>query len=384
MTVTQPLAMKIVRQALLRDFYPEAGEELHRLARGGPDWPEVIRLASEHGVLPGLTRAVSAHLSAEAPPEVVQALGASRQQFAIRAMLLCQSLAGLSAALREAGLAHATFKGPAWATLYYGGFSRRSYADIDLLVLPPDYAAAEELLRRLSYEPVLSLDPGAKRRYLSLAGQLSFRGPGGGFLLDLHCRVASATYAMTPDHRTMLAHRAAAAIPGGEVACLGHEDNLLLACIHAAKHRWNELKMVCDVAHILAAPRGLDEDYLLGQARQAGALRALQLGCALAGRILRVPAPARLAAGHAPQVEALAEFLEAGMLGGRSVQDQGALADLAYFWRLQATPPQKLRTIFGLLFDPNPEDLANQVGSDAELLRARLKRPLRLLRKYGL
>jgi len=56
---------------------------------------------------------------------------------------------------------------------------------------------------------------------------------------------------------------------------MGHDDMLLVLCVHAAKHEWAELGMLRDIATL--ANFNLDWDWIIAKARRLGILKILQV-----------------------------------------------------------------------------------------------------------
>jgi hypothetical protein len=82
-------------------------------------------------------------------------------------------------------------------------------------------------------------------------------------------------------------------IAGEEVRSLRLETYLLLLSMHAAKHQWVQLKLICDIAEILAVP-DLDWEYVQHEADDLGLKRALGTGLLLAQGLLGAAVPPKL------------------------------------------------------------------------------------------
>jgi hypothetical protein len=75
------------------------------------------------------------------------------------------------------------------------------------------------------------------------------------------------------------------------VLTLSPEDLILFLCVHGAKHEWDQLIWVCDVAETIRAYPGLDWTTVQQRAAETGSLRMLQLGLFLAHEIAGVGLP---------------------------------------------------------------------------------------------
>ena len=74
------------------------------------------------------------------------------------------------------------------------------------------------------------------------------------------------------------------------------EDLLLLLCVHGAKHEWERLGWIRDVAAVLerSADLGLDLDRAVALSREQGCARVLLLGVSVAHQLLDAPLPSNL------------------------------------------------------------------------------------------
>ena len=144
--------------------------------------------------------------------------------------------------LAQAGLPVIALKG--WAlipTLYGGDYGQRTYADIDLLVRPRDVAAAEEVLRRLGYQPaVAELWPGHWRRY-GFTQPYRLAAPGGhlgkGFVVGLHPGLFGAPFWDRRITTEELFERARPLqVEGVRAWQLSPEDDVVYSCGHLALH----------------------------------------------------------------------------------------------------------------------------------------------------
>jgi hypothetical protein len=164
---------------------------------------------------------------------------------------------------------------------------------------------------------------------------------------------------------------------------LSAEDELLLNCVHSAKHFWERLLWVADVAALVSREKDFDWDRALSTAREAGAERMLSLGLLLAAELFQIKLPrdiekvirsdrgaARLAAEIARRLP-LAGYTQRTLLERalfRVRMRGGLLPGAAYLLRLTLSPTE--------------EDWAkNSKGKKSRLFDA-LRRPVRLARKY--
>ncbi len=94
------------------------------------------------------------------------------------------------------------------------------------------------------------------------------------------------------------------------------EDLLLILCVHGAKHRWDRLGWICDIAELIDSHRDLDWGRIIVQASRLGSGRILFLGLLLAQNLLgaRLPDDILRRSEAEPQIQALVKQIAARYL----------------------------------------------------------------------
>src|SRR5438128_11589161 len=93
-------------------------------------------------------------------------------------------------------------------------------------------------------------------------------------------------------------------LAGRRVHTLAPEPLLLFLCSHGAKHMFERLGWICDIARFLMVTPDLAWPAVVTQARRARALRQVSLGVRLAADLLGAPSPGELPSD--PAVKSLA------------------------------------------------------------------------------
>jgi hypothetical protein len=153
-------------------------------------------------------------------------------------------------------------------------------------------------------------------------------------------------------------------------------------CVHGARHCWERLIWLTDVAELLAARPDLDWPAILDRAEALGVRRMLLLGLSMAAEFLNAPLSAgiperiRREAGIA---KATAEWLR---LFQRPAIEQGLLARMPFHLRCRERFGDRVRYTFRLLTTPTVEDWRLvSLPEPLAFLYLFLRVP-RLLRKY--
>jgi hypothetical protein len=251
------------------------------------NWEAAIELAGRHGVAQLMTQALLATCPAAVPgaaqAELMEAYRARRG----RNLYLTGELLRVLDRFEKGGIAAIPFKGPVLAMSIYGDPAARDFSDLDLLVRPGDLRSAERILMEDGYIPRFTLPAPEYDRYLRSECEQAFLRQKDQMLVELHWRFAPRCF----DHGMNIARvwdRAETAVLGGRnVRSLSAEDALLMVCLHGAKHLWQELKWICDVAGLCGRP-DLDWHLIQAQAREYDLERTVASAIYLAQRALGV------------------------------------------------------------------------------------------------
>jgi len=185
------------------------------------------------------------------------------------------------------------FKGPALAVRLYGDLSLRGFGDLDIMICERDVVRARHLLIDRGYAPA-SVETGDLNQFLHDHHELLLYRADGNVRVHLHWRFTSRTACLAGDPERFLQHLETLSVVGEQMRSLRPETYLLLLSIHAAKHRWVQLKFICDIAEIVAVP-DLDWNFVLQEANDLGLKRVLGTGLLLAQGLLGASVPPKLA-----------------------------------------------------------------------------------------
>lgn len=222
----------------------------------------------------------------------------AKRRAGIVAMRNCAVLRAVADLCRNNSLEVLFFKGAALSVLIHGHPAARRYCDIDLLV--KNWNEAERLKQLLVEKGFICRNdwPAAfnqlKRRYHVEFQLVSPDGTG----VDIHWRFFHAYF--VDDFLSVQIQAASwdefpmVDIYGVSVKTLPAEDCLLIIAAHHTMHVWNELRLVCDIAGLVAASPHIDYQRLFSRASETGSRRmlavALNLAVLVLGLVLPLPA----------------------------------------------------------------------------------------------
>lgn len=282
------------------DEGPDRDGRIREILRQGPDWPEVLRQGSRHGVLPLVhTRlADSAAERQSPPPDVAAVLRKRYYETGRRNLRLTARLVEILRGLEEAGVQALPIKGAALAATVYENLALREFGDLDLLVRPSQVDRAELALRHMGLRPVWKPGPGQRAALRACWYATTWLDPRlegePDAAVDLHWRLAPPFFPFGLDADRLWSDTEEVRIHGRAVATLGPGMTLLGLCVHGAKHEpdpWSALKWTRDIAEVVRARGDLDWEALYRIAAEAGCARILSVGLALAVDALGLAPP---------------------------------------------------------------------------------------------
>jgi hypothetical protein len=169
-----------------------------------------------------------------------------------RNLQLTGALIAIVRSFSAAGIAMLPHKGPMLAQAAYGDLAMREFADLDILIHPSDLPRALAILADLGYrvsDSLAWLSPPALMRWTCEMSYISPRG----VAVDLHWRLTPSHYPVQLDPEVLWRSRTTVGIAGSELPTLLPAAQLLLLAVHGAKHCWEAIGWLADVAWLTAA-----------------------------------------------------------------------------------------------------------------------------------
>jgi hypothetical protein len=273
----------------------ERAGRIKTLAGKAIDWDYLLDIALQHGVTPLLYW----HLNAICPDAVpAHMLAQLRNNFCGNAkhnLLLTGELLNLLDQFEKCGIRAISYKGPLLAKEIYGNLALRVFGDLDILVLKEDLVKTTELLVSRGYRPRYSYTKEQEIAHLGSGHAYTFERDDGRIHVDLHWRIAQSHFSFAVDPEDLWARSALLSFANKSVRKLSSEDLLLIVCIHGARHCWERLGWVGDVAEILATHEEMNWEALVARSEKLRSRRVLLLGLTLAKELLGAALPKTIA-----------------------------------------------------------------------------------------
>jgi Uncharacterised nucleotidyltransferase len=344
------------------------------------DWSRLLALAADQGLLPLLTQKLSHSGAGVIPADAQQTLKSFFREQTIFDLRMLAELYRILDRLAAQGIAVMVTKGPVLAQRCYGFSFARQYTDLDFVLRDADILRATETLISLGYDAKV---PPSAIRAGRPAGEYAFTQLATKLLVELHTEKTFRYYPQPLSVDKLLSRKANVPLGEQNVPALSVEDELLLISIHGAKHFWERLLWIADVAALIThAP--IDWDRAAAIARAVDAQRMLRLALLLAKNVTGATLPASVQidaesdAGAVRMAQQIAERL-------LHVDDQpmSLLSRALFRIKMRGGGFPGLAYLLRLSLSPTEEDwLADSHNEKQGVINA-IERPFRLARKYG-
>ncbi|MDQ1522485.1 MAG: hypothetical protein QOE47_409 [Pyrinomonadaceae bacterium] len=329
---------------------------LRQLLDGALDWEFILNFAESHSLIPLLYTHLHARAPEKVPPAAYEKL---RDQF-LRISALNMYLSGELRRLLKLFAAHDIeaihYKGPALAAKAYGNITLRHFADLDIIVRQRDVLRVMRLLVAEGYALYPPLNDVQQELMLRTQCNLPFTRDAHRQIVEIHWRVSARLFSSPLDEKTLWDNLHTDTFEGTEINALAPEDLLLALCVHGAKHLWERLSWIADIAQLVGVHPDLNWASLLERARLTGTERMLLLGLYVARDLLGAPLPEQVERQLQadPEIVPLAEQIYARLFAGDAA---GGMSGY-FIFQLKARP--RLRDKFNYcryVISPTEEDL---------------------------
>ena len=356
-------------------------ERVRTLLVKRPDWRVLISLAEEHGLVAQLDAQLRKTILEGIPEEVNKSLRERHRAQLVFTLGMTAELFHLLDEFRSVGVEAIVVKGPVLSVRAYGDPGLRQYVDLDFLIRAHHLLPATQVLMDAGYEGDIPIEAIAAGK---IPGEYLFTKKGTRVLVELHTEHTFRYFPRPLPMEDYFARRAEVALDGNRVPALSAEDEFVLICIHGAKHFWERLMWVADVAAMADGGIHLDWEIVKESARVVGAERMVHVALRLVNDLWQTKLPAEIRddverdsstrgicerierwlphAGFAPPTLPERALFRMAMRGGW-------IAGPAYLLRLSLSPTE--------------EDWVEGAEARRSWLWDAAMRPFRLLKKYG-
>ena len=356
-------------------------ERVHPHLAKQPEWDTLISLAEEHGVISQLDGVLRATNQTGIPPALQKSLRERHRAQLVFSLGMTAELFHLLAKFRSVAAEAMLVKGPVLSLRAYGDPGLRQYVDLDFLIRARDLLSATRALLESGYEgdiPVEAIEAG------KIPGEYLFIKKGTRILVELHTEHTFRYFPRPLPMEEYFARRTEVDLDGKRVPALSAEDEFVLICIHGAKHFWERLMWIADVAAMVSGGTHLDWMRVKESARAVGAERMVHVALRLARELLHANLPDAIRAdvekdsatqGICARIQKWLPY--AGFSPPSLLQRARFRVNMRRGWF--AGPAYLLR----LSLSPTEEDWVEGDEAKRSWLWDAATRPFRLFKKYG-
>ncbi len=270
---------------------PEAQDRIRAALRREIDWSYLLRMAERHRLKPLLYWHLRTTGAGAVPGPILDGLLAHFERNKGKNLFLTAQLSRILQLLEAHGIPAVCYKGPALAMSAYGNLALREFDDLDLLVDRQNVLCAKRLLVSEGYRPQAALTEAQERSLLASQHPFGLIRDRGGVIVELHWAISPRYASLAVEPGQLWERLEAISVAGVRVLALAPEVLLPSLCEHGAKHGWERLSWICDIAQMIRTATGLDWDRLVRQAGASRSTRRLALGLCLARDLLGVALP---------------------------------------------------------------------------------------------
>lgn len=350
------------------------------LLRGGVDWPEFVAATIQHGLAPMLFEHLNAVGGDLVPATWLGALRKCAEDGGKTSLVLFAEALSLCERFDAEQISLIPYKGPVLSWLAYKSLVHRTSVDLDFVLEQRHIPRAVSLLASMGYRAGFdSCEAHAgERKYAP--GQYWFYRLPQKIHVELHTERTLRYFPVPLDLEGMSRRLISLELGGRTLRTFSIEDTLLMICVHGAKHLWDRLSWICDVAELIQS-QPVNWDQAERTAIAAKSSRLLQLGVFLARDLLEAPVPPRVleTAESDARIRWLAALVRERLFKSGSSQ-VGVVKRAAFRVNSRDTLTEGFRHLWRLALRPTETDRQSS-SLPAPLLP--LARPWRLLRRYG-
>jgi hypothetical protein len=347
---------------------------------GSFDAAALVTLAAAHGVTAQLAANLMRKNIGVVPETFRNALYDARREQMFFTLPLVAELFRALEILNAAQITAAVVKGPVLSMRAFADPAARSFGDIDFLLRHEDILRASELLAAAGYQPHISADA---IRAQKTPGQYMFSRLPGSLLIELHTERTLRYFPRPLPIDSFFRRKTTVSIDGRSVPALSAEDEFVLISVHGAKHFWERLMWISDVAAMIHNHPELDWNRIRQSAEEVGAERMVRVALLLAERLLRVAVPAKMKREVAsdsacpPIVKKIESWLPYA-----GYKPPALMRRALFRFRMRGQLLAGAGYLTRLSLSTTEEDWSDDPDSARARLREALRRPFRLARKY--
>ncbi len=222
----------------------------------------------------------------DVPASILSAVRARFENHQRRVLRFTAELARILRQFDRNGVPVLAHKGAALGSVAIRRPRAASVRRLDFIVRAADVPRARLALQELGYAPKIQLSLRQEKEYLRTGYEHVFGVGQERNLVEVQWQIAPRFYAIDFDMDSLFEHSTGMEIDGLRLRTLDNEDQMLVLCVHAAKHEWAQLGMLRDIATL--ARLRLNWNWIESEARRLGTAQHCGRFSAACWQLIRV------------------------------------------------------------------------------------------------
>jgi len=247
LALRQPPEIELLIACARPEFNNEAVVRLRALLTTSVNRGRLSDLARFHRIQALVYTRLKEHAADLVPSRFLAELAEEFRAGATRNLQLTGELIAIVKAFAEAGIPVLPHKGPLLAQAAYGNLAMRQFVDLDVLIQPADLSRSIAVLAGLGYFPqrdLAWLSPGTLLEWTGEIPYTSHEGTG----VDVHWRLTPSHYTVQLDPQILWRNQISIRMAGSDISSVAPAALLLLLSVHGARHCWESIGWLADVA----------------------------------------------------------------------------------------------------------------------------------------
>jgi putative nucleotidyltransferase-like protein len=361
-----------------------AAARIRALVDRGLNWPDVVAIALQHHVVSFLHENLTLAAAERVPTVWLDTMRQQARKSAGLALLLLSELLRIHESFSAEQFPFIPYKGPVLSWLAYRSLTGRMFIDLDFVTKQDNIPRATHLLEAAGFSPKFRPQEELAGRSGQAPGQYPFFREATRTQVELHTEQTLRYFPVPLDLDKMSRRFITVEISGRKMRTFSVEDTLVMLCVHGAKHFWDRLAWIVDLAELIKSqPVGWGSAMQI--ATDMKSTRVFLLGLYLAHELLgaALPQPVLERAREDSNVRWLADKVRA-QLEGKADASPGVIPRALFRLRSHDGIGDGMRHMLRLTMSPTERDRQTIRLPRALAPFYVLVRPLRLLREHGL
>jgi len=355
-------------------------EKIISLVNSNVDWNYLIELASRNRLMPLLIHNLCSICPDVIPDTILNDLKKFFHKNATKNLLLSSELIKVMKLLEANDVNSITYKGPLLAQIAYRNIALRQFGDVDLFVDKSDVMKVKKLMLSEGYElyPPISIE---NSTYIKLDSEYRFNNMGS--IIEVNWNfVGNYFFLPVESNKIFFDNVKKYKINNTMFNAPSQVNQLLILCIHCAKHNWNRLSWICDIVELIQNET-IDWAETIEKAEKLGIKRILLINIYLANDLFGMELP-KLLLPHMNYDAFLSQIsieIKKKLFGQASFS---LLKQLIYDFRIRENKSFGLRTIIYGFTKPSCADYKEIKLPEYLFFLYSIIRPFLLIKRYKL